>query len=155
LATRLANTVREITLEPDSVPLQGNIKAQLEALQDQSLTSNAVVELLRNVISELPPNTSGIEIRAERADDSTGFALRVRLLSNGTLRTPQVDWRQTLRVSVDNTTLYGISGYLNIKHGRSEETYTELRAALDQALGTSTEKIVLVKLKVNEEDCLR
>lgn len=152
LATRLANTVREITIKPDSVPLQGKIKAQLETLQGQPLTSNALVDLLLNVTRELSPDTTGIVIRAERADDGTGFALRVRLLNSLSMsHLLQEGGNYSFYVAIDNVTSYGMSRHPSIAGSQTEETYADLRKALVQALETPPEKTVLVKLSVNKE----
>jgi hypothetical protein len=156
LAARLANIVREINLEPDSLEPEGGLAEHLAALKGQSLSSKALVDLLLDVTRGRSPSSNGIEIEVSRSGDNTGVILMVRLTnvagSTGCCQpgccSPGNAWSKNFMVVTGNSALLNSGGYTNNEYGQSDEAYADLIKVLDKALEAPPEATLAIDLKV-------
>ncbi len=151
LATRLANIVREIDLEPESIEPKGSLAEHLAALKGQSLSSRKIVDLVLDVTRGGSPGSTGIDLEVDRAGDNAGVLLTIQLTTvNESIGCWSRDggWSYSYLVTEGNSQLLNSFGCDSAEFGQTEEADVGLIKALDKALAALPEETLAIYLKV-------
>jgi hypothetical protein len=81
LVRRLACTVAEVKLAPQSLSLDERLNARLNAMQGKPFGPAALVQVVDELLKHLPAEVYGLRLTVERAGDDTGIAVTFDLLS--------------------------------------------------------------------------
>jgi hypothetical protein len=153
LAVHLANTVREVTIDPDSVEPDHLLVEQIENLKERSLTPKRIADLLLAATQRLPPDATGVELHVDRMSDGTGIVLSVRLtrptISERSLNT---GWTYTIFMATDNRSLLHVRGSMGYAFDMTNErTYEGFVKTLEPILQVPPEETLRLRLSITRQ----
>jgi hypothetical protein len=151
LAVRLANTIQEVLIDSNSVEPDQLLTEQIETLKGKPLTAEDMVGLLLSVTRNLPPGSTGIEIRADRVGDDTGVTLSMRLIKAIPQTSPGKRWGYTIHIIVGDEPVMMQSGSGSYERSQTDETYEWLAKALSESLKSPPEEAVRLRLSIGRE----
>jgi hypothetical protein len=149
LAQRLACIVGDVTIADDSIKPEGDLARQLEAMKGKPFDPSLFYELVDSATKKLPKGVHAIQLSANRAEDGTGFLVKVALLDEkraAPLRTPGArasneppSYNFSDRVAVGKKSLHSINmnvgGWLNFDRAPLQQALTEAsRAPVNQPI---------------------
>jgi len=137
LADRLANIVREATLDSGTLEAPEELRIRVADLQGKRLDFETVLRLLRTAIEALPGGKGAIELQADRLGDGTGITVELKAFraSGGEGRCEE---GYQIAVSAGGRLIESTSGAILLAEDRGPagEMRRELKKAIDAALAT-------------------
>ena len=153
LAARLAVIVDEVTVLPDSINVDEALKASIDGLRGQPLTSADIVDLLVATAKGPPEEATGIRIAAEKYADDTGITMTITFTRD---RIPQLGsqkgWDTSQRVTSGKKSLFNSSGFASFEHAQSRGAYDEIASALDQAISAGPDEPFSLRVGLIQEE---
>jgi hypothetical protein len=148
-AARLACTLNEVTVGPESIPPSKELLRRLEQLRGKTLAAESVVDLANSVTDTLPDGVGGVELTVERSDDDTGTRLTFILVKNelpaGAVPT---GWRVNESIRVGRQDTHGTSGASSLENGAARHRWDSFARNLQNGLDSSPEKAVTARARL-------